>query len=179
MKFSLSIDSLSKENQFLRLITKILFGLVFILIIQIIFLYNRDPILVQSSTKGLEIIKPVSFKPSELDVKNAIELMLKARFNSAVLNSNLFLSEKQKELRESEQRELKNRNMSQTILVRSINVSKDEAIAEIDRVISVGDLRSAFKAKLKLLFEESEANELNPYGLVLSMVEVQQSEVKK
>lgn len=50
---------------------------------------------------------------------------------------------------------------------------------DLDRVIAVGELRSAIKTKLKIAFEETEPNELNPYGLVLSLAEVQTTEVKK
>ncbi len=179
MKFSLSVDALSKENSFLKMMTRTLFGLMFFLIVLIFYLVTRDPILIQSNTRGREIVKPVSFTPYSEDTKYAVKLMLEARFNSEALNSDLYLSEKQIELRKSEQLELKNKNMSQTILVREIKVNRDEATAEIDRVISVGDLRSAFKAKLKLLFEITEPNELNPYGLVLSLVELDKPEVKK
>lgn len=179
MKFSLSVDALSKENSFLKMVTRILLGALFLLNIQLFYLYNRDPILIQSKVTGLEIVKPVSFVPSEQDTKYAVKLMLEARFNSMSLNSDLYLSEKQTELRKTEQNELKNKNMSQTIIVREIKISRDEAIAEIDRIISVGELRSAFKAKLKLFFEMTEPNELNPYGLVLSLVELDKTEVKK
>ena len=179
MKFSLSVDALSKENSFLKMVTRILLGALFLLIIQLFYLYNRVPILIQSKVTGLEIVKPVNFVPSEQDTKYAVKLMLEARFNSISLNSDLYLSEKQTELRKTEQNELKNKNMSQTIIVREIKINRDEAIAEIDRVISVGELRSAFKAKLKLFFEMTEPNELNPYGLVLSLVELDKTEVKK
>ncbi len=58
--------------------------------------------------------------------------------------------------------------------------TKDQAIVDLDRVIAVGELRSAIKTKLKIAFEETEPNELNPYGLVLSLAEVQTTtEVKK
>lgn len=179
MKFSLSIDALSKENKFLKLITKFLFMVVFILLVQSAFLYNRDPILIQSSTRGLEIIQPVSFVKSDLDIKTATELMLKARFNTETKSSNLFLSDKQKILREAEQKELKNRNMIQTIVVRQIEISKDQAVVDLDRVIAVGEIRTAIKTKIKIVFEETEPNELNPYGLVLSLAEAQTNEVRK
>ncbi len=179
MKISLSIDSLIKENKFLKFITKLLFGIVFILLMQVIFLYNRDPILIQSSTRGLEIVEPMNVSRKNLDLKVAAQNMLKARFNTETLSSDVFLSDKQKLLRESEQREMKSRNMTQAIVIRNIEMSKDQATVDLDRVIAVGDLRTAIRAKIKIAFEESEPNELNPYGLVLALAEVQTNEVKK
>ena len=180
MKFSLSIDALSKENNFLRLITKLLFSIVFILIMQIVFLYNRDPLLIKSSARGLELVQAASFVKSNLDIKTATEQMLKARFNTDSVSPELFLSDRQKVLRLSEQKELKNRNMSQVVIIRKTEITKDQAIVDLDRVIAVGELRSAIKTKLKIAFEETEPNELNPYGLVLSLAEAQTTtEVKK
>lgn len=118
MKFSLSIDALSKENSFLRLITKLLFSIVFILIMQIVFLYNRDPLMIKSSARGLELVQAASFVKSNLDIKTAAEQMLKARFNTDSISPELFLSDRQKVLRLSEQKELKNRNMTQVVIIR-------------------------------------------------------------
>lgn len=179
MKFSLSIDALSKENNHLKFIIKMQFCVVIILLLQFVIQTNQVPLMIQSSTRGLELIQPVDFERSEFDVQSAAELMLKARFNTDTTSANLFLSDKQLQLRENEQKELKNRNMLQTIVIRKIEITKDQAIIDLDRVIAVGDIRSAIKTKLKIAFEETEPNELNPYGLVLSFVEIQNTEVKK
>jgi len=179
MKISLSIDSLLKENKFLKLVTKLLFGVVFVLLLQVISLYSRDPIIIQSSTRGREILEPMTVPRTNLDLKIAVQNMLKARFDTEAHSSELFLSDKQKLLRENEQRDLKSRSMTQAIVIRNVVMSKDQAFVDLDRVIAVGDLRTAIRAKIKIAFEESEPNELNPYGLVLSLAEVQSNEVKK
>ncbi len=179
MKFSLSIDALSKENKHLKFILKMQFCVVLILLVQVIVKSNEVPLMIQSSTRGLEIVHPVDFERSDYDVESAVELMLKARFNTDSFSANLFLSDKQLQLRDNEQKELKNRNMLQTIVIREIKISKGQAVVDVDRVIAVGEIRSAIKTKLKIAFEETEPNELNPYGLVLSFVEAQNTEVKK
>ena len=179
MKFSLSIDALSKENNHLKFVIKMQFCVVLILLLQVVILNNQVPLMIRSSTRGLELIQPVDFTRSELDVKSAAELMLRARFDTDSISANLFLSDKQLQLRENEQKDLKNRNMLQTIVIRKIAISKDQAVIDLDRVIAVGDIRSAIKTKVKIAFGETEPNELNPYGLVLSFVEAQNTEVKK
>ena len=181
MKISLSIDALTKENNFLRLVTRYLFYAVFILAVVVGSLSTRDPVIIQSSTRGFEIMQPMTVAKSNLDIKLAVHNMLKARFNTDALSPELYLSDKQGLLRESEQRDMKSRNMTQAIVIRNIELSKDQAFVDLDRVIAVGDLRTAIRAKLKIAFEESEPNELNPYGLVLSLAEIQSTtnEVKK
>lgn len=179
MKFSLNIDALSKENNHLKFIIKMQFCVVLILLLEVIFQHSQVPLMIQSSTRGLEVVQPVDFERSEFDIQSAAELMLKARFNTDSISANLFLSDKQLQLRENEQKELKNRNMLQAIVIREIKISKDQALVDLDRVIAVGDIRSAIRTRLKIAFEETEPNELNPYGLVLSFVEAQNTEVKK
>lgn len=179
MKFSSSVDALSKENHFLRLVVKVSLGVICALVVQAYFLYNKEPILVEKSTRGFQIVEPVKFSLNEGDLKNAIKILLKARFESDAISPELFLSSRQLELRDAEQRELKNRSMEQSIVVRNVKVSKSEGWAEFDRVLALGEIRSALRTKVRLGFEEETPNELNPYGLVLSVAEPEKAEEKK
>ena len=86
-------------------------------------------------------------------------------------------------IRESEQKELKSRNIQQSVVLRNIQMSKTEAQIDFDRVLAVGEVRSALKTKIKVAFEEATPNELNPFGLKLAFAESvetnQTKEVKK
>ena len=66
---------------------------------------------------------------------------------------------------------MKARGLSQSIIIRAVHVGKDDATVDLDRVIAIGDLRSALKAKVRITFEEVSPNELNRYGLLLSTAE--------
>ena len=79
MKFSLSIDALSKENNHLKFFIKMQFCVVLILLLEVVVLNSQVPLMIQRSTRGLELIQPVDFERSEFDVESAAELMLKAR----------------------------------------------------------------------------------------------------
>ena len=83
------------------------------------------------------------------------------------------------ELKNLEQKEMKSRGLTQNIVFRKAQVSKKEAIVEFDRVLSIGEIRSALKTIVKVAFEETEPNELNPYGLKLALaVPIEKKEVK-
>lgn len=169
MKFSSSVDSLTKENNFLRSIVKLFASTAGLLALVVLFLHDRAPVVVERSSRGLEIVRMTELHRSEEDIKQALKLMLKARFDSGAINSEYYLSRRQTELREAEQREMKGRNLYQSIVFRNSTVSKDEAVVEFDRILSVGDVRSALKTTIKVAFEETEPSEENPYGLKLAL----------
>ena len=114
------MDSLSRENTYLK-------WLIFILGIAIIFvgagvilLHDKDPVVVERTTRGLEIVQLTPLRRNPEDVQQAVRLMLKARFDSDAIAPEVFLSPKQLELRKGEQSEMKSRGLSQAIIVREI-----------------------------------------------------------
>jgi hypothetical protein len=179
MKFSSGVDGLSKENQFLRTLTKNLLLIIASLFGLVLFFSNKEPIIVERNYHGLEVLKRVPLARTESDLQQAVTLMIKARFDSDTIAPHVFLNPKQLLLRETEQKDLKAQNMNQKIILRVVTITKDKALVELDRVISVGELRSALKAKVKLSFEETEPTEINPYGLTLSLADPIQSKEEK
>lgn len=169
MKFSSAVDSLTKENLFLRSAVKILGFAILFLTMAVLFLHDKNPVVVERSSRGLEIVQMTKLVRTEADIQQAIRLMLVSRFDSGAINAEVFLSKRQVELRETEQKEMKLRGLYQAVVFRSAKVSKDEAVVEFDRVFSVGEIRSALKTSAKIAFEETEPNELNPYGLRLAL----------
>ncbi len=169
MRFSSAVDSLTKENQFLRYSVKSLTFTSLILALTVIFLHDRSPVVVERSSRGLEIVKMTELVRSQDDLEQALRLMIKSRFDSESPNSEIFLSNRQMELKVLEQKEMKSRGLTQNIVFREAQVSKEEAIVEFDRVLSIGEIRSALKTTVKVAFEETEPNELNPYGLKLAL----------
>jgi hypothetical protein len=179
MRFSSGVDQLERENGYLKTITKLLLLLGAALMGILFNLYDRSPVIVERSSHGLEIVRSTEFSLTEADTRSAIALMMKARFDTEAVSPEIFLNQKQLVLREGEQKELKSRNFHQNIIVRLITIKKDEAMVDVDRVLSVGDVRSALKTKLKVTFEEVQPNELNPYGLLLSLADPIESKQEK
>jgi hypothetical protein len=170
MKFSSTVDSLSRENRFLRRVIGLLALGVTVLALVITLLYDKPEKIVLRSSHGLEIVALTPLTRTEADVEQAVRLMVKARLESDAIAPEVFLSKQQMALRGAEQRELKSRGFTQSIVVRSAQIQTSSAIVNFDRVISVGDIRSAIQTKANIAFEEIEPNDLNPYGLRLSML---------
>lgn len=174
MRFSSAVDSLTKENQFLRAAVKGLALAVLFLTLAVLFLHDKSPVVIERSSRGLEIVRMTKLNRAEEDIHQAIRLMLISRFDSGAINPEVFLSKRQMELRDAEQKEMKARGLYQSAVFRSAKVTKDEALVEFDRVLSVGDIRSALKTVVKVAFEETEPTELNPYGLRLALAALQE-----
>lgn len=168
MKFSSTVDSLSKENGFLRTAVKVLILADMLLSLAVLFLFDKEPVVVERSSRGLEIVRMTPFRRTEQDVELALKLMLKSRFDSITSAPGVFISKRQMELREAEQKEMKSRGLAQNTVFRKATVTKDAATIDFDRVLAIGEIRSALKTVVKVTFEETEPTELNPYGLKLN-----------
>lgn len=180
MKFSSSVDSLTKENLFLRSAVKTLGFTILFMAMAVLFLHDRAPVVVERSNRGLEIVSMTPLMRSEEDLQRAVRLMLMARFDSGAVSPGVFLSARQLELRLAEQKDMKSRSLHQSVVFRAAKITKDEALIEFDRVLSVGEVRSALKTVIKIAFEETDPNELNPYGLKLALAEpIQKKEEKR
>jgi hypothetical protein len=178
MKFSSTVDALSRENGNLKKLALLQAAGTLALGVLALLIYDKPTLVVERSTRGMEIVSSTPLKRSEDDVKKAMALMLKARLETNTIAPEVFLSERQMELRNEEQRELKSRGIEQSILVRTPLIENGQAIAEIDRVVRVGDIRSAVKTKLALAFQEVAPNELNPYGLKLASLTPMDTDAK-
>ncbi len=169
MRLSSSVDYLSKENKFLKMIITMLFFPISILAIGLLVQMDRPPLLLEETANGFTLLKPTPLKRSEESIQHALRHMIESRFDSKAINSELFLSPRQIELREAEQKELQSRGINQVTVYRGAKVNKDGAIVEFDRVLSVGDVRSAMKVTLNVVFTEVQPNATNPYGLLLAL----------
>lgn len=180
MKFSSTVDSLSKENGFLRTMAKILILANMLLSLAVLFLHDKEPAVVERSSRGLEIVRMTPLKRTEQDVEQALKLMLNSRFDSVAAAPDVFISKRQMELREAEQREMRSRGLTQNTVFKKATVAKDAATIDFDRVLAIGEIRSALKTVIKVTFEETEPTELNPYGLKLNdAVAVDSKEVRR
>jgi len=171
MKLSSAYDSMARENRFLKLMSGSLLIVTFLLIGIVYSLCERLPLVMERTSRGLEILNPTEFARSQNDQIQVVRLMMKARFNTETNAPEIYLNAKQMLLRATEQADLKARGMSQSLIVREVKFEKDAIFVNLDRVISVGELRSALKAKVRIAFETVTPNELNPYGLLLSLTE--------
>jgi len=81
-----------------------------------------------------------------------------------------FLSESEEAKRVQEQKSLSEKKITQRILVGSIAIDKEKIKVEADKLLSVGNIRSAFLFPMTVQVQRTDRTEINPYGLILSNV---------
>ena len=168
MRLSNAFDRLQDENQYLKLML-VVSGIAVVLALTMAFTFsNRDPLIVERGCHT-EVNPLGNAEPSEIEQKEFIRKALAQRFTTEELESSL-LSPKQLQFRAKEQDDLSKNKMSQVVFIHDIKFSPNLIQAEVDRLISVGDIRSAFKFPLKVQFEKVPRTRTNPYGLVLTDV---------
>lgn len=169
MKFVDAWDSLAKENSSLKYLLSA---------ITVISLFlaagwmkeSAKPALVLDRGCDTKKVPLTSDKVSEDEIRSFLSEAVQARFNSNPTQLH-YLSYKQKVLREDEQKEMQSRSMTQTVFVQSVEFDKEKIVVFADRLISLGEIRSAFKFPLTVKVEMENRTASNPYGLILTEVE--------
>jgi hypothetical protein len=169
------IENLKKsfdEKELLKITNLTLTGIVIALCGTLVATATRDPILVDRSAHKTVIIEKVTTDEGKLsEVENFLREALSLRFDSKAKSSNELLSKELARAHEIEEGELKAKQVTQSVVVNGVQKSKDGFIVDVDRVVSISKLRSAFSFPLKVQILKVDRSEQNPYGLVLIRVE--------
>ncbi|MBL7555110.1 MAG: hypothetical protein JNM24_04745 [Bdellovibrionaceae bacterium] len=174
MNLSSAWDSLVKENNILKL-GLLAMGLSIVALTSLVIFYrDKDPLVIERGcySKSIDTAK-LSVTPDE--IKTFLSLALEKRFNSETFNEEFYLSFEQRERRKSEQMEMKQRNILQTVIFRNFKTSGSELLIDADRLIALGEVRSAFPIKLVGRIEIVKRTVENPYGLLLVGLEIPKS----
>jgi hypothetical protein len=131
---------------------------------------NRDPIVVERGcfTKA---ITPANAKFTQSELASFVKEALSYRFDTEVKPNSDFMSADELAKRAQEQKEFSQKNISQVVLVREIKAAGDKVSVVADRVLAVGNVRSALPFPLTLSFDLVSRTQSNPYGIELSDVE--------
>lgn len=178
MRFSQAWAEVASQNNVLRIaVLGVSFGSLVILMIALKFAF-REPLLVERGcfTAALAT-QPPAQTPQEIE--SFIKEALTQRFNSETLVIGDFFSLEEIKNRENEQAELKRREIKQRLVVNAVKKQGDEYLVDADRILSVGQIRSAFQMPLSVNVAKSNRTSGNPYGLVLVKVAAVKTEEKK
>jgi hypothetical protein len=137
----------------------------------------KEPIVVERGCYS-KVLSKADSKRSNLEIEAFLKEALSQRFDSNVQPRDGYVSDDELGLRTKEQKEFQSRKILQKVILNTIDVEGSSAVVDLDRVISVGDIRSAFKFPIKVSFESIARSEGNPYGLVVSEIKVLEKENK-
>ncbi len=106
-------------------------------------------------------------------------MSLSQRFDSDVQPVDHIVAFDELALRNTEQKELQSRNILQRVIINGVEESPEGFKVDTDRIISVGDVRSAFRFTLIAKVESVVRSLSNPYGLILTSTRIQEPKEKK
>jgi hypothetical protein len=112
-------------------------------------------------------LAPMKDEHTKEEIEIFIKEALVQRFDSTVQPVDGLLAPDELKLRLQEQKDLITRNMKQRLVVNSVAKNGDDFLVDADRVISVNEVRSAFKFQLLVKLESKARSYSNPYGLII------------
>lgn len=168
MKFNVAWAKVAQENAILKFALLLVTMLCAVLVAGVSKLALKDPLVIERSCFS-KAVKPVDSKHTVGEIAAFVEAAVVERFDSNGTGSHL-LSDSESSLKRKEQKDLEVRKLSQKVVVRDVSVADSGIAVDADRLISVGDIRSAFKFPLLVRVESVPRTSANPYGLILSEV---------
>lgn len=169
MKFNVAWAKAAQENSVLKTAVLILGSLSTLLGICMTQMALKAPLVIERGCFSKSAA--LSESPhTNVEIESFIETALPQRFDTKDPGRESFLSSSERELRVKEQKDLTARKLNQRVVVNAVSVGEKSITVEADRLISVGDIRSAFKFPLSVKVESVARTVGNPYGLILSEV---------
>lgn len=179
MRFPQAWASIAKQNSVLRIaVVGVSISGALALIISLRFAF-KDPMIIERGCYAKVVAKTSYQEPTKEEFEGFIREALSQRFDSDINLASDYIAIEELRNRDTEQEELRRRNIRQKIIVNSVVKKDDSFFIDSDRVLSVGSLRSAFQFSLVLQLERQARTQGNPYGLVLLKVSGQNQEEGK
>jgi len=170
MRFTTAWAQIASQNVVLKTTIALLTLCVIFLTISTVQLSARDPLIVERSCFS-KAVEKVPAKHTKSEIEAFLSQSIAMRFNTG---SNLipgFMSLREEEIRKEEQRELNHRKMTQKVVFNAITeINKDTILVDVDRLISIGSIRSALPFPLEIEMARVSRNTSNPYGLKIMSI---------
>ncbi len=180
MKFTYAWSEIANQNILLKFSLGCLTFTTTILLIVVVQLSLEAPLVIERGYTT-RIASSSQQEYTDTEIKNFLKEALESRFDTDVGPNESLLSIEEAKKRDIEQRELKTKEMKQRIIVNndSIKLQDGQATIELERLIVVAGIRSAFSFPVSVNYASIRRTESNPYGLKLTQVKPHDQEKKK
>lgn len=172
MRFPMAWATVARDNVALKWGVVALSCVSLVLAIALAGAASKAPLLIDRGCVSEAVEgKPVGNIQSADELKAFVTEALHQRFDSAAVASPAYLSFEELTARSKEDAELNSRKMRQRVLVNELARDGDKVSVQADRLISVGEVRSAFAFPLIVTLGSVPRSVSNPYGLVVLRAE--------
>lgn len=166
MKYTEAWASVVSQNLNLKAATTILGVLCLVLGMTTLKLTFKESVVIDRGCYS-KTVTPVKDEHSKTEIEAFLKEALSQRFDSLAQPVDGLLSPDELNLRVTEQKEFTNRNMKQRLIINQVTEDADGFKIDADRIISVNEVRSAFKFPLTVKLESKARSYSNPYGLLV------------
>lgn len=179
MKFTTAWAKTAAQNVTLKIATIILAIVSIVQLVVVTILSNKDlPVIERGCYSKIRPL--VSGTETKSEVESFLIESLAMRFDSNSYIKDGFLSLEELSNREKEQASLRQKQITQRILISEIKITDNSEIyVSLNRLFTVGKIKSVLGINLKIVLQKTNRTEANPYGLVLSSVTaIEDKEIK-
>ncbi len=166
MKYTEAWASVVSQNLSLKIATVVLAGIAAILGMVTLRLAFKEAIIIERGcySKSLGSVKD-EHTPQEIEA--FLGAALPQRFDTHIQPVDGLLAPEELRARLIEQKEFEAKNMRQRVILNGVEKTSDGFKLDVDRIISVNNVRSAFRFPLVVKLESKARSQSNPYGLLL------------
>jgi hypothetical protein len=173
MRFPQAWAEVAKQNNVLRIaIIGVTLASALALLISLKFAF-KDPLIIERGCYSSQIAATSSQDPTKEEIEGFLRESISQRFDTDANVQADLISLDEIASRSAEQEQLKRRGIRQRVLVNSITTKDDSYQLDTDRLLSVGQLRSALSFPLTVKIQRASRSVSNPFGLVVVKVSAQ------
>jgi hypothetical protein len=171
MKYTEAWSSVVSQNLNLKVTSLILGAIAMILGLTTLRLTFKDSIVIERGCYS-SLANKVEDKHTAQEIETFIKVALSQRFDSQTQPTDGLLAIDELNLRTQEQKDFDSRGFKQNIVVSSVASAGQDSQFKVDadRIIAVGEVRSAFRFPLLVKLESKARSSSNPYGLLVASI---------
>lgn len=169
MRFTIAWANVISENQILKIVLFSMMIIVFGLSFVCVKLGAKKPLLIERACYSRSLTASENER-TQTEIEAFIREALSFRFDTGAQDKPGYLDEQEEKFRLQEQQEFKKRDIKQKIIVNKVTTDGKTATVDMDRILSVGNVKTVLPFFLALTLGIDDRTDGNPYGLVLLKV---------
>ena len=139
----------------------------------------REPLVIERSCYS-KALSPASSERTNSEIEAFVKGALSQRFDTDSLVIPGYLSQSEEGFKKQEQDSLKSRGITQTVLVKAVDIQPSQVTVQAYRILFLNDVGSPIRFPIVLTLSTGTRTAANPYGLMINRVaEVKEEPGKK
>jgi hypothetical protein len=169
MKYTEAWASVTNQNYMLKIaLVSLSCAIIGLATITLKMAFNKPMIIERGCASS--VVNPTKEDHSINEIEQFLKNALSQRFDTNVTPTDGLLSVDELKLRSIEQKELESKQVKQKMILNTVTESADGFKVDSDRIISLGNIRSAFRIQFLVKLESKARSLSNPYGLIIESI---------